>query len=71
MSVCIWSLAIWSSEYQLPIMLPVLFCFVISPGYRLRCLHGVFLCCPFPREMSWMISLTSLSQFLKVFLPTL
>ena len=23
MSVCIWSLAIWSAEYQLPIMLPV------------------------------------------------
>ena len=29
MSVCIWSLAIWPAEYQLPIMLPVLFCFVI------------------------------------------
>ena len=29
MSVCIRSLAIWSAEYQLPIMLPVLFCFVI------------------------------------------
>ena len=27
MSVYIWSLAIWSAEYQLPIMLPVLFCF--------------------------------------------
>ena len=27
MSVCIWSLAIWSAEYQMPIMLPVLlFC---------------------------------------------
>ena len=29
MSICIWSVAIWSAEYQLPIMLPVLFCFVI------------------------------------------
>ena len=29
MSVCIWSLAIWSAEYQLSIMLPVLFCVVI------------------------------------------
>ena len=26
MSVCIWSLSIWKAEYQLPIMLPVLFC---------------------------------------------
>ena len=24
MSVCIWSLAIWPAEYQLPIMLPFL-----------------------------------------------
>ena len=24
-SVCMWSLAIWSAEYQLPIVLPVLF----------------------------------------------
>ena len=29
MSVCIWSSAIWLAEEQLPIMLPVLFCFVI------------------------------------------
>ena len=29
MSVCIWSLAMWSAEYHLPIMLPFLFCFVI------------------------------------------
>ena len=29
MSVCIWFLAIWSAEYQLPIMSSVLFCFVI------------------------------------------
>ena len=29
MSVCKWSSAVWSVEYLLPIMLPVLFCFVI------------------------------------------
>ena len=32
---------------------------------------GVFLCCPFSHEMSLMRSGTSLSQFLRVFLPTL
>ena len=32
---------------------------------------GVFLCCPFSHEMSWMRSGTQLSQFLRVFLPTL
>ena len=32
---------------------------------------GVFLCCPFFHEMSWIRSGTSLSQFLRVFLPTL
>ena len=32
---------------------------------------SVFLCCPLFHEMSWMRSLTSLSQFLRVFLPTL
>ena len=32
---------------------------------------GVFLCCPFSRRMSWMRSGTHLSQFLRVFLPTL
>ena len=32
---------------------------------------GVFLCCPFSHEVSWMRSLTLLSQFLRVFLPTL
>ena len=32
---------------------------------------GIFLCCPFSHELSWMISGTSLSQFLMVFLPTL
>ena len=32
---------------------------------------GVFLCCPFSHEMSWMRSWTSLSQFLRVFLPSL
>ena len=31
---------------------------------------GVFLCCPFSLEMSWMRSGTLLSQFLRVFLPT-
>ena len=30
----------------------------------------VFLCCPFPHEMSWMRSETLLNQFLRVFLPT-
>ena len=34
-------------------------------------LDGVFLCCPFSDEMSWMKSWTLLSQFLRVFLPTL
>ena len=29
MSVCIWSSAIWFPELQLPMMLPVLFCFII------------------------------------------
>ena len=32
---------------------------------------GVFLCCPFFHEMSWMRSGTILSKFLRVFLPTL
>ena len=32
---------------------------------------GVFLCCPLSHEMSWMRSGTSLSQFQRVFLPTL
>ena len=31
---------------------------------------GVFLCCPFSQEMSWMRSGTLMSQFLRVFLPT-
>ena len=31
---------------------------------------GVFLCCPFSHEMSWMRSGTYLSQFLRVYLPT-
>ena len=31
---------------------------------------GVFLCCPFSHEMSWMRSGTYLSQFLRGFLPT-
>ena len=30
MSKCIWPSAIWAPELQLPIMLPVLFCFVIQ-----------------------------------------
>ena len=30
---------------------------------------GVFFCCPFSHEMSWMKSGTELSQFLRVFLP--
>ena len=30
---------------------------------------GVFLCCPFSHEMSWVRSETKLSQFLRVFLP--
>ena len=32
---------------------------------------GVFLCCPFSHGMSWMRSVISLSQFLRVFLSTL
>ena len=32
---------------------------------------GVFLCCPFSHEMSWMRSGTELGQFLRVFLPSL
>ena len=32
---------------------------------------GVFLCCPFSPEMSWMRSGAKLSQVLMVFLPTL
>ena len=32
---------------------------------------GAFLCCPFPHEMSWIGTGTSLSQFQRVFLPTL
>ena len=32
---------------------------------------GVFLCCPFSHEMSLVGSWTQLSQFLRVFLPTL
>ena len=32
---------------------------------------GVFLCCPLFHEMSWVRSGTKLSQFLRVFLPTL
>ena len=32
---------------------------------------GVFLCCPFSHEMSWMGSWTKLSQFLRDILPTL
>ena len=32
---------------------------------------NVILCCPFFHEMPWMRSGTELSQFLKVFLPTL
>ena len=31
----------------------------------------VFLCCPFSHEITWMRSGTYLSQFLRVFLPTL
>ena len=31
---------------------------------------GVFLCCPFSHEMSWMRHGTELSQFQTVFLPT-
>ena len=31
---------------------------------------GVFLCCVFSHEMSWVRSGTSLSQFLRVFLST-
>ena len=34
-------------------------------------LDGVFLCCPFFHEMSWMRSGTKLRQFLRVFLSTL
>ena len=30
-----------------------------------------FLCCPFSHEMPWMRSGTELSQFLRVFIPTL
>ena len=44
MSVSIWSLAIWSAEYHLSIMLPVLFCFVINLKLKIgnnRC------CCRF------------------------
>ena len=33
--------------------------------------YGVFLCCPFSHEMSWMKFRTELSQFLRVFLPYL
>ena len=33
--------------------------------------NGVFLCCPFSHEMPWVKFLTQLSQFLRVFLPTL
>ena len=32
---------------------------------------GVFLCCPFFKKVSWMRSRTLLSQFPRVFLPTL
>ena len=32
---------------------------------------GVFLCCPFSHEMSWMSSGTLSGQFLRIFLPTL
>ena len=32
---------------------------------------GVFLCCPFSHDISWMRSSTKLSHFLRVFLPTL
>ena len=32
---------------------------------------GVFLCCPFSRGVSWVGSRAWLSQFLRVFLPTL
>ena len=32
---------------------------------------GVFLCYPLSHELSWMGSSTLLSQFLRVFLPTL
>ena len=32
---------------------------------------GVFLCCPFSHDMSWMRSGTYLGQFLRVFLSTL
>ena len=32
---------------------------------------GAFLCCPFSHEMSWMRFGTQLSQFLRVFMPTL
>ena len=39
-----------------------------SPG---DVFDGVFLCCPFSHEMSWMRSGTYLSQFLRLFLPTL
>ena len=35
-SVCIWSSAIWSAEYQLPIMLPVLFCFVVENRKKVK-----------------------------------
>ena len=31
---------------------------------------GLFLCCPFSHEMSWMRSGTELIQFLSIFLPT-
>ena len=33
--------------------------------------YGTFLCCPLSCKMSWMRSLTSLSQFLRVFLSIL
>ena len=32
---------------------------------------GVFLCCPFSHERSWMSSGAELGQFLRVFLPFL
>ena len=41
-----------------------------SPGCRWLYFDGVFLCCPFSHEMSWMRSGTYLSRFLRVFLPT-
>ena len=31
---------------------------------------GVFLCCPFSHEVSWMRSGTKLRQFQRIFLPT-